>query len=82
MAMSFQVTVQQYADTEDLFIEIPEEIIQQLGWEEGDELDWQIEGNCAIIRKVQDTNQTQGESNQTYERRTPKDFIKTKGQWF
>lgn len=81
MTDRFTTTVLQYDDSEDLYIELPEEIIQQLGWKEGDEIDWQIEGDCAIIRKVEDTEQTQGESNQTHERRSPKDFIKTKGQW-
>lgn len=82
MAMPFQVTVQQYADTEDLYIELPDEIIQQLGWEEDDEIEWQIEGNYAIIRKVKDTGETQNKFIQTYERNLPKDFIKNKGQWF
>ena len=30
--------VQQYKDTEDYYIEIPEEITNELNWQEGDEI--------------------------------------------
>ena len=52
------VPIQQYADTEDYFIEIPQEICQELNWNEGDEIDWQIDSKGIIITKVQDTTKS------------------------
>ena len=54
--MKFTTTVQQYDDTQDLFIEIPHYILQNLSWEEGDELAWSIKGNQIILTKVNDTS--------------------------
>ena len=57
--MKFTTTVQQYDDTQDLFIEIPHYVLQHLGWEEGDEIDWIIqEDNTIVLRKVKDTSST------------------------
>jgi antitoxin component of MazEF toxin-antitoxin module len=38
--------------TEDLYVQIPETIIQQLGWNEGTQIDWQIEGESIIIKNT------------------------------
>tara|TARA_R100000005_G_scaffold89253_1_gene59724 strand:+ start:338 stop:736 length:399 start_codon:yes stop_codon:yes gene_type:complete len=59
--MKFTTTVQQYDDTQDLFIEIPHYILQNLNWEEGDELAWSIKGNQIILTKVNDTGSTKEE---------------------
>lgn len=56
--MKFTTKVQQYDDTQDLFIEIPHYILQNLSWEEGDELAWSIKGNQIILTKVKDTGST------------------------
>ena len=53
---SFTTTVQQYDDTEDLFIEIPHYILQNLDWEENDELAWSIKGNQIILTKITNTS--------------------------
>ena len=53
---TFTTTVQQYNDTQDLYIEIPHYILQNLDWEEGDELAWSIKGNQIILTKVKDTS--------------------------
>ena len=53
---SFTTTVQQYDDTEDLFIEIPPYILQNLDWEENDELAWSIKGNQIILTKITNTS--------------------------
>ena len=53
---TFQTKVQQYADTQDLFIEIPHYILQNLDWEEGDELAWSIKANQIILTKVKDSS--------------------------
>ena len=52
---NFTTTVQQYNDTEDLFIEIPHYILQNLDWEENDELAWSIKGNQIILTKITNT---------------------------
>ena len=46
------VEIQQYDDTEDCFIEIPQEICQELNWQEGDAIDWYIDDHSTIITKV------------------------------
>ncbi len=55
------VPVQQYDNTEDYFIEIPEELCKELGWKEGDTIDWQIDNKGIIITKVKDTSSTKEE---------------------
>ena len=57
----FTTTVQQYNDTQDLFIEIPHYILQNLDWEEGDELAWSIKANQIILTKVKDSGSTKEE---------------------
>ena len=59
--MKFTTTVQQYDDTQDLFIEIPQEICQELNWQEGDEIDWKINDHSIIITKVKDSTKSQEE---------------------
>ena len=61
MSNNFTTTVQQYADTEDLFIEIPPYILKHLDWEENDELAWSIKQNHIILTKVKDTSKSQEE---------------------
>ena len=55
------VEIQQYDDTEDYFIEIPQEICQELNWQEGDEIDWKIDDHSIIITKIKDTGSTKEE---------------------
>ena len=59
--MNFTTTVQQYDNTQDLFIEIPHYVLQHLTWEEGDELAWSIKGNQIILTKVKDTSKSEEE---------------------
>jgi len=63
MSNKFTTTVQQYADTEDYFIEIPEELIKELGWKEGDTIDWKIDDKGIIITN---TSSTKEEPTETY----------------
>ena len=58
---TFTTKVQQYNDTQDLYIEIPHYILQNLNWEEGDELAWSIKGNQIILTKVKDTTESKEE---------------------
>ena len=59
--MTFTTTVQQYDNTQDLFIEIPHYILQNLDWQEGDELAWSIKGNQIILTKINNTTQSKEE---------------------
>ena len=45
------LTIEQHASTEDLYIQIPQDIRQELNWEEGDTLVWQIQGDNTISIK-------------------------------
>ena len=58
---TFQTKVQQYNDTQDLFIEIPHYILQNLDWKEGDELAWSIKSNQIILTKVKNSSSTKEE---------------------
>ena len=58
---TFQTKVQQYDDTQDLFIEIPHYVLQNLSWEEGDELAWSIKGDQIILTKIKDSSSTKEE---------------------
>jgi len=62
---NYIVPVQQYADTEDYYIEIPQEICQELNWQEGDEIDWKIDDKGIIITKVEDTAESREKSRET-----------------
>ena len=60
--MKFTTKVQQYNDTQDLFLEIPHYILQNLNWEEGDDLAWSISQGKIILTKVKDASESQEES--------------------
>jgi bifunctional DNA-binding transcriptional regulator/antitoxin component of YhaV-PrlF toxin-antitoxin module len=36
------------------FITLPEEVLEDLGWEVGDVLNWDVKGNGIILTKVND----------------------------
>ena len=61
MSSDFTTVVQQYDDTQDLYIEIPHYILQNLSWEEGDQLAWSIKGNQIILTKIKDSSSTKEE---------------------
>lgn len=66
MSSKFITTVQQYGDSEDYFIEIPEELLQELGWKEGDTIRWEINDKGIIATKIEDTSSIKEEHQQTY----------------
>lgn len=39
--ITYEVTAQEDPDTGDVILPIPPELLQKLGWKEGDTLDWQ-----------------------------------------
>ena len=63
--MKFTTTVQQYDDTQDLFIEIPHYILEQLGWNEGTEIEWHNDENSIKITKVKNTEESRGENQES-----------------
>jgi hypothetical protein len=50
---SYIIEVQEDQDGE-LFIQFPEEIIEELGWQEGDILSWNLKGEGIILSKLND----------------------------
>ena len=49
--MSYYIEVQE-TENGDLFIELPEEIIETLGWEEEDQLTRDLKGSGFIVKKL------------------------------
>ena len=52
--MSYILEVQEDENGEP-FITLPDELIEELGWLEGDLLDWDIHANGIILSKVNDS---------------------------
>ena len=46
----------QEADSGDLFIELPDELIVELSWQEGDVLNWDLKGAGIVLSKVHDAS--------------------------
>ena len=40
----------------DLFIEFPDELIDELGWQEGDILNWDLKDDGIVLSKVHDAS--------------------------
>jgi bifunctional DNA-binding transcriptional regulator/antitoxin component of YhaV-PrlF toxin-antitoxin module len=51
--MKYILEVQEDQDG-DLFIVLPEEVIEELGWKEDDILNWDVHGEGIILSKVHD----------------------------
>lgn len=51
------VTVEEDPDTGDLILPFPPDMLEQVGWKEGDVLNWKIEedGSWSLTRKSSDT---------------------------
>lgn len=47
---TFTTSIEEDVVTGELVLSIPEQIIKEMGWYEGSELDWSIEGNEIILR--------------------------------
>jgi bifunctional DNA-binding transcriptional regulator/antitoxin component of YhaV-PrlF toxin-antitoxin module len=53
--MSYILEVEEDENGES-FITLPDELIEELGWQEGDVLDWDVRGNGIILTKVNDSS--------------------------
>ena len=51
--MSYILEVEE-DETGDFFITLPEEVLEDLGWQEGDLLDWDVRGSGIVLTKVND----------------------------
>lgn len=43
-------------DNGDCYIVLPDEVLEDLGWQEGDVLDWDVKGNGIVLSKVNDSS--------------------------
>ena len=63
--------IEQHADTKDLYIEIPHYIRQELNWQEGDTLVWEIQSDNSIsVRKERSVSQYKKDIIQEYIKET------------
>ena len=64
--MQFTTTVEQYADTQDYYIQIPHYVLQKLNWTEGDTLNWQItDSKQIIITKIKNAEESRGQDQES-----------------
>lgn len=40
----------------DCYIVLPDEVTEDLGWQDGDVLDWDVKGNGIVLSKVNDAS--------------------------
>ena len=52
--MSYVLEVQE-DENGDQYIVLPDEVIEDLGWQEGDVLNWDVRGNGIVVSKVNDS---------------------------
>ena len=63
--------IEQNADTKDYYIEIPQHIRQELDWQEGDTLVWEIQSDNSIsVRKERSVSQYKKDIIQEYIKET------------
>jgi len=49
--LRYEVITQEDAETGDLLIPLPPQLLKEMGWKEGDQLDFQIDANGKVIVK-------------------------------
>ena len=52
MTKTYEVEIQKDTETDDLFFEIPPELLKNLGWKTGDDLKWEETNEGVFVRKV------------------------------
>ena len=51
--MDYTLEIQE-DDNGDFFIQFPDDVIEELGWEDGDILEWKLKGNGVVLSKLND----------------------------
>lgn len=49
--ITFEVILQEDEETGDLLLPLPDELLHQMGWKEGDNLEWLLEESGSIVLK-------------------------------
>lgn len=49
--VTFEVILQEDKETGDLILPLPDELLDQMGWKEGDNLEWFLEESGSIVLK-------------------------------
>ena len=52
MSKMYEVEIQKDTETDDLFFEIPPELLKNLDWKTGDDLKWEETDEGVFVRKV------------------------------
>ena len=52
MNKTYEVEIQKDTETDDLFFEIPPELLKNLNWKTGDDLKWEETNEGVFVRKV------------------------------
>ena len=52
MTKTYEVEIQKDTKTDDLFFEIPPELLKNLNWKTGDDLKWEETNEGVFVRKV------------------------------
>lgn len=52
---TFLIPIEQYLDSEDLFLTFPPALLKKVGWREGDEISFESSKNGFILRKITKT---------------------------
>lgn len=50
--MKFVSEIQYIEETDELFLPIPDEILDSLGWSMGDELQWEYNDDSILLKKA------------------------------
>lgn len=53
--MDYTLEIQE-DDNGDFFIQFPDDVIEELGWEVGDILEWKLKGNGVALSKLNDSD--------------------------
>ena len=52
MTNTYEIEIQKDSESDDLFFEIPPELLENLGWKTGDDLKWEETNEGVLVRKV------------------------------
>jgi hypothetical protein len=52
---TFLIPIEQYSDSEELFLTFPPALLKKVGWREGDEISFEASKNGFILRKITKT---------------------------